>query len=412
MNRDDIKKRDISGFTLIELIVVMVIVAVLVLLAAPRSLGYTKDAEATAIEQDTKILSDVSELYKVKNGEWPAVLNNKEHYLGYGGIGYLLPVDEEKMSSYIKNIKGNYDDYGIAVEGKYAGKVFSLSGVGNKEGDMHFGNNLTDRQPVVYKGKKYQSIVEVPEDPVNLYLYDEIESGYEVTGFNQDYINSQLNGESPTSLSLPSMYKGKKVTQVADGLYLTGPFSNKNIEELIIPGTYEHLGNGAFPNNNIKHLILPESIKTTGKYTFYSSGMKTLELNNGLKEIGHGSFEMNGIREVHFPNTLTKIGNVAFLHNDIERVVLPPNLTFLGNAFINNKVREVVLNNQLIKIETNAFMQNYLTRVTIPESVQEISGNSFAQNGPGRQSNSIPIDGDYHGTWVIKGNNWVKEIIE
>lgn len=126
--------RNNKAFTLIELIVVMAIIAVLVLLAAPRFLGYTKDANVTAMEQDTKVLSDAAEMYYIDTGEWPKTDKIIDHRLG--GVDGLYHLDEANLVDSIKNIKGDYDDYGIVVDGKYAGQVFHLDGLEDKDGNM------------------------------------------------------------------------------------------------------------------------------------------------------------------------------------------------------------------------------------------------------------------------------------
>ena len=58
-----------KGFTLIELIVVMAVIAILVLLAIPRLLNYTKDAKLTQIVHDVKVVENVLEVYLIKNND-------------------------------------------------------------------------------------------------------------------------------------------------------------------------------------------------------------------------------------------------------------------------------------------------------------------------------------------------------
>jgi type IV pilus assembly protein PilA len=50
-----------KGFTLIELIVVMVILAILIMIAVPAFLNYTRDAQFTRLCNDARILTDVAE---------------------------------------------------------------------------------------------------------------------------------------------------------------------------------------------------------------------------------------------------------------------------------------------------------------------------------------------------------------
>lgn len=137
-----LKKDKIKAFTLIELIVVIAIIALLVLLAAPRFLGYTKDANVTSMNQDIKVLSDAAEIYSLEEGSWPIINGDEPNYIGYGGIGYIYPIDESKLQNSIKNINGDYEDYGIVVDGKYRGQVFHKNGVESKDDELAFGGNL------------------------------------------------------------------------------------------------------------------------------------------------------------------------------------------------------------------------------------------------------------------------------
>lgn len=51
-------RKNNRGFTLIELIVVMIIIGILVLLATPRFIRYIKDANATSLQVDSKVIHD------------------------------------------------------------------------------------------------------------------------------------------------------------------------------------------------------------------------------------------------------------------------------------------------------------------------------------------------------------------
>lgn len=139
-----------KGFTLIELIVVMAIIAILVLLAAPRFLGYTKDANASAIKQDTKVLSDAAEMYHIDNDEWPIQPDvsgePKITVTPKSGKGAYeaKPLDKDKLSSYVKSTKNDIDEHYLLVgatsgnnvyEGHIIRMVFKENGTLNKVED-------------------------------------------------------------------------------------------------------------------------------------------------------------------------------------------------------------------------------------------------------------------------------------
>jgi len=60
-----------SGFTLIELMVVITILALLVALVAPKLVGRTDEARVTAAKAQLKNIESGLELYKLDNGVYP-----------------------------------------------------------------------------------------------------------------------------------------------------------------------------------------------------------------------------------------------------------------------------------------------------------------------------------------------------
>ena len=77
--RQSRKKKDIRlarfkqarGFTLIELIVVMVIVALLVTIAAPRYFGSLQKSKETALRQTLAVTRDALDKFYGDNGKYP-----------------------------------------------------------------------------------------------------------------------------------------------------------------------------------------------------------------------------------------------------------------------------------------------------------------------------------------------------
>ena len=94
-----------SGFTLIEIMVVVVILGVLAALVAPNILGRTGDARITAAKSDINSISNALDLYKLDNHTFPstdqgleALVNKPSGFPEPGNWnpdGYLktLPVD-------------------------------------------------------------------------------------------------------------------------------------------------------------------------------------------------------------------------------------------------------------------------------------------------------------------------------
>src|SRR5205823_13595374 len=60
-----------SGFTLVEVLVVMIILAILAAVVVPRVVGRTEDARRARAVSDVESLGTALDLYKADNGEYP-----------------------------------------------------------------------------------------------------------------------------------------------------------------------------------------------------------------------------------------------------------------------------------------------------------------------------------------------------
>lgn len=59
------------GFTLLELLVVMAVLAVLVSMGVPKFKGYLEDARMTRLSNDARLLQDAAAIYNLKHDAWP-----------------------------------------------------------------------------------------------------------------------------------------------------------------------------------------------------------------------------------------------------------------------------------------------------------------------------------------------------
>jgi general secretion pathway protein G len=72
MNRSKVLRQ--AAFTLIELMVVIVIIAILAGVIVPNYLGRAEKAEEVAVKYDMKVLSDALEFFKMDVGRYPESL--------------------------------------------------------------------------------------------------------------------------------------------------------------------------------------------------------------------------------------------------------------------------------------------------------------------------------------------------
>jgi general secretion pathway protein G len=121
------------GFTLIELMVVLVIIGVLAALIVPNVLDRTDDARATAAKADINNLVQALKLYKLDNQRFPSAEQGLEALVNKPTAGnvppnwrrYLdkLPTDPwGRPYQYIfPGVKGEVDIFSLGADGQAGG---------------------------------------------------------------------------------------------------------------------------------------------------------------------------------------------------------------------------------------------------------------------------------------------------
>lgn len=91
---------------LLELIIVVAIVGILSAVAMPDILGMTNDAKAARIQADLSAIGTASEMYYVKNGEYPTALSLLVDTTGANGYLKKIPEPPDKSVTYTMGSKG------------------------------------------------------------------------------------------------------------------------------------------------------------------------------------------------------------------------------------------------------------------------------------------------------------------
>lgn len=140
-----------SGFTLLELIVVMAVIAILVAMGVPRFIGYTKDANVTAMKADAKVLEDACMIYHLENEGWPCEIEGEEFVeatdLASGLVTALAgtkayEINGDLLGEHIRSLKNNISEYALIIDGDYEGKVVHKAGVEDRSGTTHYGIDI------------------------------------------------------------------------------------------------------------------------------------------------------------------------------------------------------------------------------------------------------------------------------
>lgn len=159
-------RKNKKGFTLIELIVVIAILGILVLLAAPRYLGYTRDANKATMQADAKVLSNAALVFNIENEakdkEWPTDGVKANITIGEVPVaveGLDSDADAEiGIGNQVQTLKGEWKDYALVMAEAIipAEKLVGEEDVKLQPGDVVYvgndGNGLKDRAENIHYG--------------------------------------------------------------------------------------------------------------------------------------------------------------------------------------------------------------------------------------------------------------------
>ena len=123
------------GFTLIEIMVVVVILGVLAALVAPNILGRTGDARITAAKADINSIGNALALYKLDNHSFPSTDQGLEALVtkpggypepaNYNPDGYLKAIPKDPWGNdyrYLSSEQGKYELYSFGADRREGGE--------------------------------------------------------------------------------------------------------------------------------------------------------------------------------------------------------------------------------------------------------------------------------------------------
>lgn len=127
------KLKNSKGFTLIEMLVVIAIIGILVLLAVPSYLGYTKDANVATMKADVRVLENTAFVSNIDGEGWPVTgapitTGDAVTFIkGKDSSVEVKAINEADIEDQIQSLKNDVAEYGFLTKSEPKPKFSALS---------------------------------------------------------------------------------------------------------------------------------------------------------------------------------------------------------------------------------------------------------------------------------------------
>ena len=370
-----------KGFTLVELLAVIVILAVILIIAMPKISDVIKNSKESSLETTAKIIASQAEKKYTEN----QVLDNSSTI---------------KCSDVAKISDADYENCNITFDSKGNAKV-TIVGKGKFEG-LQVVDGTKDSAKASVKR-------DVVETTAKYFSYEEVEGGISITGYQ---IGTVSNVEVEDVNKCASYFQTRGITEeqattLCNGGSITIGGVSGSLKDIVSAGNvsskdYENAGlkivyeNGGGTDVVIPSQIDGKTVAAIGVGAFTTRGViPTLTAYNNDYKVGLLSYNSNkkyeikqlaidgvthtaglGITSVVIPNTVIEIREGAFYDNKLTNVEIPSSVAKIGNyAFTNNKITSITFPDTPITLGCHAFEGNPIMEdgsYSFPSNVTEV----------------------------------------
>lgn len=277
-----------SGFTIVELLVVIVVIGILAAISIVAYNGVTANAEKVTVKSDLKNAHTQLELVKIETSSYPG------------------------SDSALKKSEGTSFVYTLTAD------TYCLSASRTNKPAIVF--HISSSNPTVTEGA-------CPAPPSTAAACFAFSAGA-ITNYYSNEGNNGSNAACPRTVVIPATISGTAVTRINDYA-----FESKSLTTISMPNTITYIGEYSLAFNQLTTVTLPTGLTTLGDAAFSGNLLTSISIPSGVTAIPLQAFYNNRLTSITIPSSITSISYFSFGANQLTSVSIPTATTTQANSF-------------------------------------------------------------------------------